>query len=419
MRKVLIISYFYPPSFFVGGKRIAAWAEYLHESGIYPIVITRNWNPNQAEITDKVIDNSYKHQKENTHELYQLPYVYSLRDRLHQKNGWPLLRKALTFVELFLSYFFISANKTHLSFYKKTIEMLKNNPDIDTLIISGKPFQSFFIGYRLKKKFPDLKWIPDFRDEWTTYPLHKKNASFLLRILDKWAEKKWTSNAHTILATSKSSGESISKYVGKPYKTILNGFNGEIKPFHPNPNTDKIILLYIGTIYKNQHLEPYLEAAISLYKEGNPIQLHWAGIDLNPMEGKRIRAYAQKWPDLFVVHSFLKSHELEVLFQKCHFFLMSSYSGFAGQIPVKLFDYIQQNKPILLWDKDESELFHIISETNSGLAFETPEDWKKFMQHYFNSNFDYSFFKPNLSKSSLYSRRNQTKVLANYIREIN
>ena len=52
MKKLLIISYFYPPANFVGAQRTAAWAKYLHEYGYYPIIITRQWNEGQTDLVD-------------------------------------------------------------------------------------------------------------------------------------------------------------------------------------------------------------------------------------------------------------------------------------------------------------------------------------------------------------------------------
>ena len=63
MKKVLIISYFYPPANFVGGQRTAAWAKYLHEYGYYPIIITRHWNEGQTDLVDKVKNNKLEIEK--------------------------------------------------------------------------------------------------------------------------------------------------------------------------------------------------------------------------------------------------------------------------------------------------------------------------------------------------------------------
>lgn len=44
MKKVLILAYDFPPYVSVGGLRPYSWYKYLHQSDVYPIVITRQWN---------------------------------------------------------------------------------------------------------------------------------------------------------------------------------------------------------------------------------------------------------------------------------------------------------------------------------------------------------------------------------------
>lgn len=417
MKKVLIISYFFPPAYFVGGHRIASWAKYLHKFGVYPIIITRRWNENQAEITDAVIDNTYKHEKFDSHEIYYLPNPITLRDKLHQQKKFGLLRKVLTLKELFGTYFFLSANKMYAEFYKKAVEIIQNEK-IDTLIISGKPFNSFHIGYKLKNRFSHLKWIPDYRDEWTTHALFKLNTASYLRTLEKWFDKKWCSNAIYFLATTYESGLKISKVVEKPFQVILNGYDGEINPnFIPNKSS-KIIILYIGTIYANQNFEPYLEEAISLYKEGIPIQLHWAGIDLNPEQGQRLRKYQKEYPELIIVHPFLSKEELRELYDKCDFLLLISYSNSNNVMPVKLLEYLRENKPIFLWNNNKGVIERVIKETQSGLIFNDALSWKKFMLTFEESKRDFSFFNPNFDAIKKYSREEQSKELAKFLRSI-
>lgn len=417
MRKVLIISYFYPPSYFVGGKRVAAWAEHLHASGVYPIIITRKWNPNQSEITDKVIDNGYKHQKGNTHELYQLPYVYSLRDRLHQKNRWPLLRKALTFMEIFLSYFFISANKTHLSFYKKAIEVLENNPDIDTLIISGKPFQSFFIGYALKKKFPRLKWIPDFRDEWTSHPLFKHNTRSIFRNLDVLAERKWTSNADFIIAPDKTTASKIADKIQKKYEVIANGYDGVFEKKPASTSHDAVHLCYTGTIYANQNIELLVDAIRELNQNNIPVHMHWIGIDLAPDQGKRVRDYCAGNNSFFHFHLFADTTDLKELLKSIDLYVLLPYKEMSHVLPVKLYDYMFDGRPILFFPSDKGAISTVLEETKTGYSFENKADFKGFLAQYFQSKKDTpEFYNPIENEIAKYTRKNTVAYLANILR---
>jgi len=54
VKKVLILSYFYPPANFVGAARTEAWVKYLPENNLFPIIITRQWKHNQTDIVDDV-----------------------------------------------------------------------------------------------------------------------------------------------------------------------------------------------------------------------------------------------------------------------------------------------------------------------------------------------------------------------------
>ncbi|NRA10934.1 MAG: hypothetical protein HRT57_03140, partial [Crocinitomicaceae bacterium] len=109
MKKVLIISYFYPPANFVGGERTAAWAKHLADNDIYPIIITRQWNDNQKDLTDHVLENDLQIEKFDHCEIIRLPFKKSLRDRLSKYPWLKPLQKALTLKELIFSNFFISS----------------------------------------------------------------------------------------------------------------------------------------------------------------------------------------------------------------------------------------------------------------------------------------------------------------------
>ncbi|SFT66575.1 hypothetical protein SAMN05216474_1645 [Lishizhenia tianjinensis] len=129
MKKLLLISYFFPPANFVGAQRTAYWAENLHKYGYYPIVITRQWNENQTTLTEKQNKNELVVEKHEGYEVHRLPYKESLRDKLDQSGKYPLLRRLLTLKEMILSNFFISA-LPFSNFYSYSKELLQNDEDI-------------------------------------------------------------------------------------------------------------------------------------------------------------------------------------------------------------------------------------------------------------------------------------------------
>ena len=84
MKKILILSYFFNPCSLTASNRVTGFAKHLNSFGIYPIIITRNWDLtiNTPEDVLKSTGNKVIHEVYETHEVYYLPYVSSLRDRI-------------------------------------------------------------------------------------------------------------------------------------------------------------------------------------------------------------------------------------------------------------------------------------------------------------------------------------------------
>jgi hypothetical protein len=95
MIKILIISYFFPPSNFVGVERTHFWCKNLFCEGIYPIIITKKWNKNQKDITGKIIDNSEKNILNEKFQIIEMPYVGGKRE-IYAK--YPIIRKSYSLI---------------------------------------------------------------------------------------------------------------------------------------------------------------------------------------------------------------------------------------------------------------------------------------------------------------------------------
>ena len=110
LKRILIISYFFPPCSLTASQRVLSWAKWLHKFGYYPVIITRKWEVKLKTLKDVSIPNSsgILHKNYKTYEVYYLPYKGNLRDRIYQKYGNNKLtkvRQALTFMELLFQYF--------------------------------------------------------------------------------------------------------------------------------------------------------------------------------------------------------------------------------------------------------------------------------------------------------------------------
>ena len=72
MQKVLIISYFSPCRLVGAESKNIGLKTYIN--GYYPIILTRQWNPNQVKLTDKINNNNNEHLIYDHYEVYKVAY---------------------------------------------------------------------------------------------------------------------------------------------------------------------------------------------------------------------------------------------------------------------------------------------------------------------------------------------------------
>lgn len=418
MTKVLIISYFYPPANFVGGERTASWAKYLHEYDIYPIIVTRQWNDHQSDLVDPIVNNEFKHEKYDTHEVYRLPYKRTLRDKCSDYSFLKPIQKLLSLKELIFSNIKL-ASIPYKNLYYQAEKILSTENSISSVIISGRPFQAFHFGYLLKKKF-QIKWIPDYRDEWTSHQ-SPSNQNFIWKFINKLERKseiKWTSNADFFITVSEDWKNSISNLIGKPGQVVMNGFDTEIRMLTPEKiNTEQLEILYAGSLYPSQQIELFINS-ISTVNSDRPgkLKVKFVGLNMMPSELQRVKALCCHL-DFVEFIDRLPKDILKKHIQQADVLLLTSFKDVKGWYPVKLFEYYSSGKPVLLYPGDTGVMDDFISKTNSGIVFYKEKNCinQLYLWIDLKSQGKSIEFKRNTTEGQFYSRKNQSRILANIL----
>lgn len=410
----------------MGAQRTDAWAKYLHESGYYPIIITRQWNDEQTDIVNKVVQNELSVEKKETHEVHRLPYRRSLRDKCSDIFWLKPLQKLLTLKELVLSNYFLSA-LPYDNFYRYAKKLLHEDDSISILIASGRPFHSFHIGHVLKKEFPSIHWIPDYRDEWTTRSTNNIQPFVNKKILalESRKEKKWTSNASFFISVSEHWIENISKLIGKPGKLVLNGYNtyDKLKTSEVNVDTksSELKVLYVGSIYDYQDFSMVLEAAKRLNTEAD-IQIYFTflGSYANEAERKSLEESMKGFNDFVQIKPKVKQLEVADHIEQSDVLFLTEYKNLKGCLPVKIFDYYNSEHPILLCPSDKDLMEEFIEKTQSGYIANSIEESKSILHRMISlKKAGKKLIGPrNIQNAYFYSREFQTKQLAKYLDEL-
>ena len=425
-KKLLIITYYFPPAGGPGVQRWLKFVKYLPEFNVQPIVYVPE-NPTYPivdealvnEISDKVIV-----LKNKILEPYQLASVFSKNKTKKISSGiFPPKKKQSFLDKLFLwvrgNVFIPDARvlwvKPSVSYLEKYIK--ENN--IDTIVTSGPPHSLHLIGLELKQKL-GVKWFADFRDPWTTIGYHK---SLLLSSYaakkHKELEYKVLNTADTIIVTSKTTKTEFQAITNKPISVITNGY--DVENVEKQTLDEKFTLAHIGSFLSERNPQFLWESLVELLKEIPSLK--------NDLEIKLIGAVSQevldaiaefKLGDYLNLLGYVSHHEAIAHQKKSQVLLLIEINSEDTKsiIPGKLFEYMVSNRPIIAIGPQGSDFADIIKETNTGVFFDYSEKTKlKSVILDFYNQFLEGKLQANGVGLQQYSRKNLTKQLVQLINE--
>ncbi|OFY85156.1 MAG: hypothetical protein A3F72_05090 [Bacteroidetes bacterium RIFCSPLOWO2_12_FULL_35_15] len=430
MKKIIIISYYYPPTNFVAAERTSSWVRHLHKYGYYPVIITRNWNAGQSNSFEKIAQNDFKREVFTTHELHSLPYNRNLRDKLFKYEKSILLsffRKVLTISEKILGNFSISF-LPYSNLFHYAQDMIKSNPGMyKYLIISGSPFQSFQFGYLLKKRY-NIKWLPDYRDEWTIIQ-DKKNQTFSKNLMchfDRFFEKKWTKNADGFITVTDYLVKIISNLNNKKGYKVMNGYEPTMFETQKNlssKNPKEFIITYNGSIYKAQDFSIIINSLKQIIRKypSIKIQVNFVGLGSDIEMSNKIKNYFHGYENNLNITKRINKNEVIAILNSSDLLLLTSYGTIKGWLPVKIFDYLAIEVPILLCPSDDDEMSWFIKNTNTGYIANSNEECVEIIKKMIEKK---SLNEPlkleiNKTQTQIYTREYQAKILANVLDNFN
>ncbi|MFV5692620.1 glycosyltransferase family 4 protein [Flavobacterium sp. LT1R49] len=423
-KKLLIITYYWPPAGGPGVQRWLKFVKYLPDFGIQPIVYIPE-NPTYPivdknlvkEVSDKAII-----LKQKIFEPYQLASFFSKNKTKKISSGiipnqkkQSLLDKTFLWIRgnLFIPDARVFWVKPSVSYLEKYIQ--ENN--IDTIVTSGPPHSLHLIGLELKQKL-NLKWFADFRDPWTTIGYHKS-----LRLSDYAAKKhkdlehQVLNAADTIIVTSKTTKTEFQAITSKPIAVITNGY--DIENVEKQTLDTNFSLAHIGSFLSERNPLMLWESLIELLDEIPDFKSH--------LEIKLIGAVSQEVLETltqFGLNPYLNnlgyvSHAEAIAHQrKSQVLLLIEIDSEDTKsiIPGKLFEYMVSNRPIVAIGPKGSDFAEIIIETNTGVFFDYSEKVKlKSVILDFYNQFLVGKLQSNGVGLRRYSRKNLTKELAQLI----
>ena len=420
MKKVLVITYYWPPSGGAGVQRWLKFVKYLPSLDWEPIIYTVE-NGEYPVLDDSLVNDlppNIKVLKTKVWEPYNLYKRFSGRKRNEKINSSFLndkkQNKILESISVWIrgNLFIPDARKFWI---KPSIKFLdnyvKNNP-VDFIISSGPPHSTHLIALGIKK-LNKIPWLADFRDPWTNIDFYKDLK------LSKWAdikhkklEKNVLSKADIVLTIGNQLKDELQELGAKNVEVIENGFDEEdFKIKDSNSLDSKFTIAHIGSFSpsRNHHIlwKVLEEIVIENNDFSNKLQIKLIGnVDYsvnNSIKDFNLEKYVKMFSYLphNQVISQLKSSRVLLL-------MVNNTPNSKGIITGKIFEYMASNRPILVIGPEDGDLAKIISATKSGVVcgYDNEVKLKEIILDLFNNKL---IFNPNFEK---YSRKNLTKSLS-------
>lgn len=373
--KVLVITYYWPPSGGAGVQRWLKLCKYLPACGVEPIVLTVD--PEKASYPS--LDESLAHEVTNI-EVHRTDSFEPLRiygKIVGKKNvptaGFSNVDKGKWTTKLAArirsTQFIPDPRKGWNKFALPKAKALIEAHGIKKVITTGPPHSSHLIGLALQQE-NDIEWTVDMRDPWTDIYYYKdlhhtatsaaKDKALELEVLTR-ADRVLCANTHLKdLLSTKSEQLDPSKF-----RVLTNGYDPDDIPKHVNPDSDRTWITYTGTM--STHYDPtVLFHAMNEAAHSDALGLRLVGTVSEDLlqNAKDLDVHLETIatvPHRESVHWLLRSSALLLVIPKV--------AHDASIVPGKLFEYIGARRPIICIGPTDGASAQLVQESGSGRTF--------------------------------------------------
>ncbi len=378
MKRVLIITYYWPPTGGSGVQRWLKFTKYLRDFGWEPVIYTPS-NP-EMSLVDETLMKDIPEGVEVIKQPIWEPYdwyrrILGKKDEkisagMGSTDGRKGLAKKLAIWlrgNLFIPdprKFWVKPSVDFLTNY------LKNNP-VHAVVTTSPPHSMQLIGLKLKQKL-GIKWIADFRDPWTNLDFYQD------LMLSSWADAKHRrleqavlTNADLVLSVGDTLSQELRDLGGKEVRTITNGFDREDFPKVEVQVDEKFTLSHIGAFSPSRNHIQFWNALKELCQEnpafkGEMVIRTVGQVDHTVATSIKRTGLEPKWEKIdHVSHSEVLKYQLS---SRVLLLMINDSPNAKGILPGKFFEYMASGRPILCIGPTDGDSAKIIEKTGAGIV---------------------------------------------------
>jgi glycosyltransferase involved in cell wall biosynthesis len=430
-KKVLIITYYWPPSGGAGVQRWLKFSKYLREFGWEPVIYTPE-NP-EAPATDSSLEKDIPEGLTVIRRPILEPYSFYKRfvgmkpgEKVNagflQEKEKPGLAENIS-VWLRGNLFIPDARRFWIRPSVKFLkDYLKENP-VEAIVSTGPPHSMHLIALKVSKVL-NIPWLADFRDPWTGIDFYSqlKLTRFADRIHHR-LEKKVLEAADEVVVVSPGMEAEFRKIHLRAYHLITNGYDeDDFLPVREENTDKKFTISHIGSINGSRNPDAFWDAISQLVTRHSGFSQHLQINLIGKTDVSVRKSISARNLDSYVVFTEYTPHAevmAEIASSQILLLLINNSPNQKSILTGKLFEYLGSGRPVLCIGPSDGDAAQILRDARAGqtVGFEDTDGIIAFLKDEFQTYLQPASFQPSQSRSQ-YSRKELTIRLSTLLGKI-
>lgn len=373
MPKVLIITYYWPPSGGGGVQRWVKMAKYFEGFGWEPVIF-KPANP-EYPIIDDSFTQEVAHLKTITGKIWEparLLKKLGAKKEANLSSGFVTENtswKQKLVIAIRGNFFIPDARKFWIKPSIKTLSNYLKTNAVDAIISTGPPHSAHLIALGLKEKF-QLPWVADFRDPWTNIDFYEDLH------LTSWADKKHhrlerrvLQGADLTVSIGKTMGTELLQLGANKVKVITNGY----EQLNSSNELDKsFTLTHIGRLGKARNPHLLWKALQEIIQENETFKQACQVQLIGNVDGAVKQAVKENGLEEFVRYQTNVSNETSLKIQsksQVLLLLINDTPNAKGILTGKFFEYLSVQRPIVALGPLDGDAAELLGNAKAGKMF--------------------------------------------------
>ncbi len=387
MKKVLVITYYWPPSGGSGVQRWLKFVKYLKRFHWEPVVFTPS-NPESPSVDLSLLEEvpkdlwvirnriwePYNFYKQFTgrkkEEKIQTAFLTEKKGKLHFLEEVAVWIRGNMFIPDARKYWIRPSVKLLTNF-------LKDHP-MDAVVTTGPPHSAHLIGLHLKEKL-GIRWLADFRDPWTNIDYyHSLKLGPRADRIHHELEKRVLEQADAVTVISPGMKREFQEIVNRKYEVIPNGFDEEDTLSQQQVTVDRrhFTLAHIGTLTKTRNAENLWQVLQELTSENQELASRLEIRNVGKIDMDAVASLKKFGMETYLNRVDYMPHQEVIAEQRkaaVLLLLINNTPNAKMILTGKFFEYLASGRPLLCIGPPDGDAAEIVRQTNCGSVFDFTE----------------------------------------------